>query len=30
MRLACLLANIADSLELLRRITQERTAHLSW
>jgi hypothetical protein len=30
MRLACLLANIADSLELSRRTIQERLAHLSW
>jgi len=29
-RLVCVLANIADNLELLRRTTQERTQHLSW
>jgi hypothetical protein len=29
-RLACILSKICDSLELFRRTTQERTAHLTW
>jgi len=29
-RVACILSAIADNLELLRRTTQQRTAHLSW
>jgi hypothetical protein len=29
-RLACILSAIADDLKLLRRTTQERTAHISW
>jgi len=29
-RLACILSKVSDSLELLRRVTEERTRHLSW